>query len=190
MSRLFVRLRLILASVAMLWLGLTAAQAQMGISGVDPSQVATVELQARPTLALAGKGDWEEPLVALSASVKRLQDEVQKLGLKTSGLPIVAFVETDDKGFGFEAMIPLAERPEPAPAMSEGMRLATSPAGKTLRFQHRGTYEDIETTYEMITAYLDEKGLEAQNLFVEEYINLPRAAEDEGAQVDIFVFLK
>ena len=70
------------------------------------------------------------------------------------------------------------------------MRFATSPAGKTLRFQHRGTYEDIETTYEMITAYLDEKGLEAQNLFVEEYISLPATAEEEGAQVDIFVFLK
>jgi len=190
MSRLFVRFRLFVASVAMLWLGLNVAQAQMGISGVDPSQVATIELQARPTLALAASGDWEEPLVALNASLKRLQEEVSKLGLKTNGLPIVAFVDTDDKGFRFEAMIPLADRPETAPAVSEGMRFATSPAGKTLRFQHRGTYEDIETTYEMITAYLDEKGLEAQNLFVEEYINLPRTAEEEGAQVDIFVFLK
>jgi effector-binding domain-containing protein len=87
-------------------------------------------------------------------------------------------------------MIPLVERPEAAPVVGEGMRFATSPSGKTLRFQHRGTYEDIETTYEMITAYLDEKGLEAQNLFVEEYLHLPRSAEEEGAQVDIYVFLK
>ena len=59
-----------------------------------------------------------------------------------------------------------------------------------MKFEHRGSYDEIDSTYEAITAYLDEKGLEAQNLFVEEYINLPRAAEDEGAQVDIFVFLK
>ncbi len=190
MSRLFASLRLLVASVALLWLGLTAAQAQMGISGVDPSQVTTVELQARPTLALAAMGDWDDPLVSLSASIKRLQDEAQKKGLKTVGLPFVAFVDTDDRGFRFEAMLALAERPDASVSLAEGMRFATSPAGKTLRFQHRGTYEDIETTYEMITAYLDEKGLEAQNLFVEEYISLPATAEEEGAQVDIFVFLK
>jgi effector-binding domain-containing protein len=166
-----------MALMALLIVSAMPAQAQFGLSGVDPAQVVTIELAARP-------------LKAVVASVVKLQEEVVKLGLKPVGKPIVAFVDTDDKGFRYEAMIPLAEKPEPAPALSEGLRIASSPAGKTLRFQHRGTYEDIETTYEMITAYLDEKGLEAQNLFVEEYLNLPRTAEEEGAQVDIYVFLK
>ena len=190
MSRLISRLRPLMALAALLIVTVTPAKAQFGLSGVDPAQVATVELAARPTLALSGTGDWDDPLKAVVASVVKLQEEVVKLGLKPVGKPIVAFVDTDDKGFRFEAMVPLAEQPEPAPSLSEALRITTSPAGKTLRFQHRGTYEDIETTYEMITAYLDEKGLEAQNLFVEEYLTLPRTAEEEGAQVDIYVFLK
>ena len=59
-----------------------------------------------------------------------------------------------------------------------------------MKFEHRGSYDEIDSTYEAITAYLDEKGLEAQNLFLEEYLTLPRTSEEDGAQVDIYVFLK
>ncbi len=40
-----------------------------------------------------------------------------------------------------------------------------------MRFEHRGAYDDIDATYEAITAYLDEKGIDAQEVFVEEYLN-------------------
>ncbi len=46
------------------------------------------------------------------------------------------------------------------------------------------------STYEAITAYLDEKGLEAQNLFVEEYLNEAKSSDDTGLEVDIYVFVK
>ena len=59
-----------------------------------------------------------------------------------------------------------------------------------MKFEHRGSYDESDTTYEAITAYLDEKGLEAQNLFLEEYLSLPRTPDQDGAQVDIYVFLK
>ena len=70
------------------------------------------------------------------------------------------------------------------------VKLGMSPSGKALKFQHRGPYDDIDSTYDLITAYLDEKGLEAQNLFLEEYLNLPKTSEEDGARVDIYVFLK
>jgi hypothetical protein len=37
---------------------------------------------------------------------------------------------------------------------------------------------------------LAKKGLEAQNLFLEEYLNLPKTPEEDGARIDIYVFLK
>ena len=87
-------------------------------------------------------------------------------------------------------MIPLGARPDSTPVLPNGMRIATSPTGKTMKFEHRGSYDEIDTTYEAITAYLDEKGLEAQNLFLEEYLNLPKTPEEDGARIDIYVFLK
>ena len=59
--------------------------------------------------------------------------------------------------------------------------LAQSPSGKAIKFQHRGAYDDIDSTYEAITAYLDEKGLEARNLFVEEYLNDAKDFDRHGA---------
>ena len=164
-----------------------APPADTSTDGASPS---VVQLQARPTVALSGTAEWDEGMRALSDAIGKLRTEMGKAGLEPAGKPLAVFVETDDKGFRFEAMIPLAARPDSAPSFPDGMRIATSPTGKTMKFEHRGSYDEIDTTYEAITAYLDEKGLEAQNLFVEEYLNLPRTSEEDGAQVDIFVFLK
>jgi effector-binding domain-containing protein len=156
----------------------------------DGSSPVVIELKARPTVALSGTAEWDDGMRALAEAVTRLRTEMGKAGLEPAGKPLAVFVETDDKGFRFEAMIPLAAAPEPMPGLQNGLRIATSPAGKTMKFEHRGSYDEIDATYEAITAYLDEKGLEAQNLFVEEYLNLPRTSDEDGAQVDIFVFLK
>ena len=176
---------------AVLTLSPLAAQvAPVPDSSSDGYTPQMVELQARPTVALSGTAEWDEGMRALADAVNTLRKEMGKAGLEPAGHPLAVFVETDDKGFRFEAMIPLAARPDAAPSLPNGMRIATSPTGKTMKFEHRGSYDEIDTTYEAITAYLDEKGLEAQNLFLEEYLNLPRTPDEDGARVDIYVFLK
>jgi effector-binding domain-containing protein len=106
------------------------------------------------------------------------------------GRPLTVFVETDDQGFRYEAMIPLENLPDGKDALSSDVRLGKSPAGKAMKFQHRAAYDEIDSTYEAITAFLDEKGLEAKNLFVEEYLNDVKGADDTSLQIDIYVFLK
>ena len=174
-------------------LTLSPVAAQVAPPADGPSDVSSpsiVELKARPTVALAGTAEWDEGMRTLADAMEKLRVEMDKAGLAPAGKPFAVFVETDDKGFRFEAMVPLAALPEPAPSLQNGLRIATSPAGKTMKFEHRGSYDEIDTTYEAITAYLDEKGLEAQNLFLEEYLNLPKAPDEDGARVDIYVFLK
>ena len=156
----------------------------------EVSSVIPMELKARPTIALSGSAEWDNGLTTITASLDKLRAEMGRIGLQPGGRAMTVFVETDDKGFRYEAMIPLVAQPDPAPALGAGFRLATTPAGKTMKFEHRGSYEEIDTTYEAITAYLDEKGLEAQNLFIEEYLNTPKGPDDEDLQVDIYVFLK
>ena len=70
------------------------------------------------------------------------------------------------------------------------MKLGQTPVGKAMRFEHRGAYDDIDATYEAITAYLDEKGIDAQDMFIEEYLNDVKTPDDPNLQVDIFVLLK
>ena len=58
-----------------------------------------------------------------------------------------------------------------------------------MKFEHRGEYDDIDSTYDAITAYLDEKGVDAQDVFVEEYLNEPKSPDDPNGQVDIYVLV-
>ncbi len=88
------------------------------------------------------------------------------------------FLSTDDTSFHYQAMIPLTEKPEGKTELSEDVKLGESPSGKAIKFLHRGAYDDIDSTYDLITAYLDEKGLEAKNLFIEEYLSDTKESDD------------
>ncbi|MFO1102302.1 MAG: GyrI-like domain-containing protein [Methylocystis sp.] len=157
-----------------------AAQAMM-------SQTVTVD--ARPAAVIKGQGKWDDAAKTLSEALAKLNDAVGKAGLAVNGHPFAVFTKTDDSGFSFEAMAPLSAAPEGAPKLPEGVSIGASPAGKALKFQHRGAYDEIEATYEAIAAYLDEKGLDTKDLIIEEYLT-DFKGDDATVDVDIYVFLK
>jgi len=159
-------------------------------TAADVGSVASVDLAARPALTLEGTSDWDTGLATIMAAEDKLRAEMEKAGLKSGGSPIAVFTDTDDNGFKFTAMAPLAQTPSTPPALGQDIKLGATPAGKAMKFEHRGSYDDIDTSYEAITAYLDEKGLEAQNLFYEEYLTTPKDIDDADLEVDIYVFLK
>jgi effector-binding domain-containing protein len=159
-------------------------------ASADVGSVISLTLAARPALTLSGSAEWEAGLPTVMKAIETLRAELSKAGLQPGGRPVSVFTETDDQGFKFTAMLPLAAKPEAAPALGQNVALGETPAGKAMKFEHRGSYDDIDTSYEAITAYLDEKGLEAKNLFIEEYLTTPKDAEDSELEVDIYVLLK
>ncbi len=149
-----------------------------------------IEVPARPALIVRGASNWDDGFKKIAEAIARARAAALKAGLKEVGRPLAAFVETDDNGFKFEAMIPIEAAPTGAVDLPPDAKIGTNPGGKALKFQHRGAYDDIDSTYEAITAYLDEKGLEARNVFVEEYLNEPKGADDTALALDIYVFIK
>lgn len=180
------------AALASLLLALAApAGAQSdGRSPGDASSAQAVQLAARPALVLAGSAEWEDGFSKLNKAFADLRTAMDRANLKPGGRPIAVFVDTDDQGFKYQAMIPLEAAPAAAPSFPAPIKLGETPAGKTMKFEHRSAYDDIDSTYEAITAYLDEKGIEAKPMFVEQYLNDVTSAEDTSLQVDIFVFVK
>jgi effector-binding domain-containing protein len=156
----------------------------------DASTGFALTVASEAVVLLRGSSSWEEGYRHITDAFKTIRAEAAKAGLKAAGNPMTAFVETDDAGFRYEAMLPIENPPEGKDSLTADVKLGHSPAGKALKFQHRGAYDDIDSTYEAITAYLDEKGLEAQNLFIEEYLNEVKGADDTNLQVDIYVFVK
>ena len=147
----------------------------------------TVELAARPALTLKGEAPLDDAQKAIAEALGKLDAAALKAGVKASGKPIAVFSETSEKAIRFQAMLPLEKAPDGKGKLDGGVELGATPAGKALKFEHRGPYEDIESTYEAITAFLDEKGLDTKDGFIEEYISDLADTEDE---VDIYIFVK
>jgi effector-binding domain-containing protein len=167
-----------------------AATGPDGNAPNDASTGQTLELAAHPAAYIEGKANWDEGFAALTGSLGLIKGALTKAGIKPAGPPIAVFLETDDTGFRYRAMIPIDAIPEGKTSLTDAIKLGQTPAGKAMKFEHRGSYEDIDSTYEAITAYLDEKGLEAENLFIEEYLNEVKTPDDPTLEVDIFVLLK
>lgn len=164
--------------------------ADAGRSTGDASTAQQVDLAARPAAVISGSSEWEEGFNKLSKSFNDLRAAMDKAGLRPGGKPIAVFVDTDDQGFKYQAMIPL-EGPAPAGvALAAPATIGQTPSGRTYKFEHRSAYDDIDSTYEAITAYLDEKGIEARPMFIEEYVNEAKTADDTALQIDIYVFTK
>lgn len=150
----------------------------------------TVELVSRPVALAGGKSDWSKGLPTIMEKITEVDRAIAAAGLVRTGRPFAVFLATDEESFQFEAMIPIAEKPAGKTSLTESVKLGSSPAGKAIKFQHRGPYDDIESTYALITAFLDEKGLEAQNLFIEEYLTDTKEPDDVTLEADIYVFVK
>jgi effector-binding domain-containing protein len=159
-------------------------------SGDSSSMGETLDLTARPAAYLDGKAGRDEVYSAIIGAIATVRGEIAKAGLKPIDHPIAVFLEADDSGFTFRAAVPIAAAPDGKTQLSDAVKIGETPVGKAMRFEHRGAYDDIDGTYEAITAYLDEKGVDAQDIFVEEYLNDIKSPEDPNLQVDIYVLLK
>jgi effector-binding domain-containing protein len=153
----------------------------------DSGDVDEVVLPAKPVAILSGQSNWEDGLKNLRAAIQRLRDELGKNGITVAGRPLTVFVETSDENFKFDAMVPIDKSPEGTPATPTDIRFGTTPSGKAYRFVHKGPYDEIDSTYETITAYLDAKDILAKDAFVEEYVNDVVDPTDPSLEINIFV---
>jgi effector-binding domain-containing protein len=150
----------------------------------------TVDLPARPFAYIEGKADRDEIYSAILGSLGLVKHDMDKAGLAPAGRPLAVFVESDETGFKYHAGYPLASAPEGKTSLSDAVKIGETPSGKAMRFEHQGAYSDIDATYDAVTAYLDEKGIDAQDSFIEEYVNDVKDPDDPTLQVNIYVLLK
>ena len=161
-----------------------------GASVGDASISQALDVQPRPAVVISGSATWDDGFKTLTDAFAKLNDALAKNNMTSAGRPLAVFTATDDAGFKYSAMVPIAKAPEGKTELTPDIKVSETPAGKAIRFQHRAAYDDIDSTYEAITAYLDEKGLEARNLFAEEYLTMTKSPDDPALEVDIYVFLK
>jgi effector-binding domain-containing protein len=147
-----------------------------------------VTLTPKTFLYMKGNATWDTAYDTLIDAFKTVSDFLQKQGLKPAGQQMTVYTATDDTGFTFQAGVPLEA--EPATKPSGDLEIGKSPEGKALKFVHRGTYDGMDSTYEAITNHLDEKGLEAKDFFVEQYVTDPVTTAEDKLVIEVYVPLK
>jgi effector-binding domain-containing protein len=166
------------------------APAQGSQSGSQSGDVfgQNTALTAKTIVYVKGSGTWDKAFETITNSFKKIKVYLDNEGIKPDGLPMTIFTATDDTGFDYEAAVPIAAAPKNPP--HGDILLGQSPEGPALKFVHRGSYDDLDNTYEAITNYLDDKRLEARDMFIEEYVTDPLSADAGKLVVNVYVLIK
>jgi effector-binding domain-containing protein len=146
-----------------------------------------ITLEAKKVVIAKGNANWDSAFDALIDSFKELNTLLDKQGIKRSGNLMIVYTSTDDTGFTYLAEVPVDQE---AKNLTKGMSMGVSPDGKALKFVHRGSYDNMDNTYEAITNHLDDKKLEAKDTFVEEYVTDPLKTAEDKLVINVYVPLK
>lgn len=144
-------------------------------------------LEPKKVVVMKGTANWDAAFDTLIDSFKALTALLDKQGIKASGNSMIVYTSTDDTGFTFLAEIPVEQDPK---NLTKDMSISKSPDGKALKFVHRGSYDNMDNTYEAITNHLDDKKLEAKDTFIEEYITDPLKTAEDKLVINVYVPLK
>ena len=136
---------------------------------------------------MRGNACWDSAFDTLIDSFKALSAFLDKQGIKATGNSMIVYTSTDDTGFTYLAEIPVEQDPK---NLSKDMSIGKSPEGKALKFVHRGSYDNMDNTYEAITNHLDDKKLEAKDTFVEEYVTDPLKTAEDKLVINVYVPLR
>jgi effector-binding domain-containing protein len=147
-----------------------------------------VMLPERTIIYLKGHTNWDVAFDTLIDAFKSLNEYLDKQGIKPNGPAMTIYTQTDDTGFSFQAAMPIAAAPTNPP--KGDIAIGQAPSGKALKFVHRGSYDAMDSSYEAITNYLDDKGLDAKDLFVEEYATDPAKTDPDKLVINVFVPIK
>jgi effector-binding domain-containing protein len=146
-----------------------------------------VSLEPKKVVVMKGTANWDAAFDTLIDSFKALTALLDKQGIKAAGNSMIVYTSTDDTGFTYLAEIPVEQDPK---NLGKGMSMGTSPDGTALKFVHRGSYDNMDNTYEAITNHLDDKKLEAKDTFIEEYITDPLKTAEDKLVINVYVPLK
>src|ERR1700687_1319260 len=146
-----------------------------------------ITLAPKTVVIMKGNANWDSAFDTLIDSFKSLSALLDKQGIKPAGNSMIVYTSSDDTGFTYLAEIPVEQEPK---NLTKDMSIGKSPEGNALKFVHRGSYDNMDNTYEAITNHLDDKKLEAKDTFIEEYITDPLKTAEDKLVINVYVPLK
>ena len=174
-----------LAAAVMLAAPPTLAQAPQGPAQPGDAFGLEVVMPERSIVFMSSMAQWDTAFETIVDAFKTVYALLEREGIRPAGSALVIYTSADDVGFEFQAAVPITESFKKAPQGDIGV--GKSPPGKAFKFVHRGAYDAMDDTYEAITNFLDEKGIDAKDLFIEEYVTDPRTTPEDQLIINVLV---
>jgi effector-binding domain-containing protein len=147
-----------------------------------------ITLTPKTVIALKSSATWDSAFETIQDAFKNVYAFLDRQGIKPAGPAMTIYTASDDAGFEFQAAVPIAETPKDPP--KGDLAVGTSPEGKALKFLHRGSYDSLDAAYDAITHYLDERKLEARDLYIEQYDTDLLKTPEDNLVIEVLVPIK
>lgn len=144
-----------------------------------------VTLEPKTVVSFQGKGNWDSAFETVQSAFRAIDEALARAGIKPNGPPMVIYLDSNDTGFAYRAAVPVDSVPD-GTALGD-FKVGQSPTGAMLKFTHRGSYDTMDMTYEAITNFLESKGLDAKDLFIEEYVTDPLTTPENKLVINVYV---
>ena len=154
----------------------------------DALDIDEVMLEARQVAVVSGESPSTDLMKVVPATIARMEKALSAIKIDIRGFPLALFIETREDSFRYDIMIPVEGVPtEQTSIPGTDIRFGRSPAGKALRFVYKGPYSSIDTAYSSIANYLDDKGIYAQDVYIEEYLAELKNGGEDNLSINIYV---
>ena len=127
-------------------------------STVDiPDEIKIKDVPAQPVLVIRERQPAESMSEVIPAAYRELEAYMEDLGVEATGPPITVCPYADDEGMvAIENSFPIAE-----PVSGRGrIEAAVLPACTVATYEHWGHYQELDRSYRVLAAFVEEKGLE------------------------------
>jgi effector-binding domain-containing protein len=134
--------------------------------------------------------DPDEIGAALGAAYGRVVGFVSTNGLQLAGQPIAINNYWDERGYGFDAALPVSGSPSRGVGPDSPVRMGETYGGRVVRAVHVGAYTGLIETYSVIDAFMAAHRLVANGRSWDVFISDPGNTPEEQLITEVYVPVK
>jgi effector-binding domain-containing protein len=151
-------------------------------------EIGITEVPSRTIAYFTGSSgsDPNEVAAALGAAYGRVAMFISANGLQIDGQPIAIANYWDERGYGFDAGIPVSGAPERGAGPDSPVRMGETYGGRVVRAVHVGPYSGLEETYGVVEAYVTAHKLEANGRSWNVFVSDPGDTPEEELITEIY----
>jgi effector-binding domain-containing protein len=127
---------------------------------------------------------------ALEAAYGRVAMFITGNGLQIDGQPIAVANYWDERGYGFDAGIPVSGAPARGAGPDSPVRMGETYGGRVVRAVHVGSYTGLEATYAIVDAFITAHRLEPNGRSWNVFVSDPGDTAEEELITEIYYPVK